>query len=74
VASFGAHFDWLADRKPEAGLLSIGRKFPGGLFWCSNIVARSDKLYAHDTSAQHFPAWGGVQPRRRKERHGRRLA
>jgi Domain of unknown function (DUF4188) len=47
------------DRKPEAGLLSHRLYFSGRTFLLQQYWDSFDKLiaYAHDTSAQHFPAW-----------------
>ena len=47
------------DRKPEAGLLSHRLYHSGRIFLVQQYWDSFDKLiaYAHDTSAQHFPAW-----------------
>jgi len=47
------------DRKPEVGLLSQRLYFSGRTFLLQQYWDSFDKLiaYAHDTSAQHFPAW-----------------
>jgi hypothetical protein len=47
------------DRKPEAGLLSHRLYMSGRIFLLQQYWDSFDKLlaYAHDTSAQHFPAW-----------------
>jgi len=47
------------DRKPEAGLLSHRLYHSGRIFLLQQYWDSFDKLlaYAHDTSAQHFPAW-----------------
>ena len=46
------------DRKPEAGLLSRRLYFSGRIFLVQQYWDSFDKLmaYAHDTSAEHFPA------------------
>jgi hypothetical protein len=47
------------DRKPEAGLLSHRVYHSWRIFLVQQYWDSFDKLmaYAHDTSAQHFPAW-----------------
>lgn len=47
------------DRKPETGLLSHRLYFSGRVFLVQQYWESFDKLitYAHDASAQHFPAW-----------------
>jgi hypothetical protein len=47
------------DRKPDAGLLSHRVYHSWRIFLVQQYWDSFDKLmaYAHDTSAQHFPAW-----------------
>jgi Domain of unknown function (DUF4188) len=47
------------DRKPEVGLLSHRLYFSKRVFLVQQYWESFDKLiaYAHDASAQHFPAW-----------------
>jgi hypothetical protein len=47
------------DRKPEAGLFSHRLYVSGRIFLVQQYWESCDKLmaYAHDPSAEHFPAW-----------------
>jgi hypothetical protein len=47
------------DRRPETGLLSRRLYFSGRVILVQQYWESFDKLiaYAHDPSAQHFPAW-----------------